>query len=116
MLDSYVNASHNFNTVKNVSGDYETRFLESLKLLHTPNWLNKDNHSDILDYENENNTKSTHTSLYSTKNRYDKLKQRFKPTTPKYEPQIRSKSESSPTAFYFETFFFYNFLKLINKR
>ena len=91
MLDSYVSVSPNFNNINNNNNntDYEARFFESLKLLHTPKWLN----NETVNYQNQQ-----HTSLYNTKNKYDRLKQRFKTSSKpeqqqQQQPPIRSKSK-----------------------
>lgn len=66
--------------------EYETRFLESLKQLNAPKWF--------VDQQDRNCS-----SEYSTKNRYDRLKQRFRPSRSSFQDEnttqdrIRHKSK-----------------------
>ncbi len=75
--------------------DYEARFIESLKRLNAPKWFN-----------NESTTKPD-TQHSNTKLKYDKLKQRFRPSHKKNilnEPEqsrTRHKSEDSRHSFGF---------------
>ena len=70
---SIVAYNHNHaDKTKVLKTDYETRFLESLKRLNAPVWLNSTN------TESETQKSKLNQYQYGTKHKYDKLKQRFR--------------------------------------
>lgn len=86
--------------------DYEARFLESLKLLNAPKWLNNEDSRKSFDsssnrtdkYTFSNGLHKSELSGYGTKHKYDKLKQRFRTSVRKYnddEQRFRHKSASA---------------------